>query len=417
MKTLRYILSLLFIVSAINAYSQNQNEGGSPYSIFGIGDLNYSTSTRTYSMGIAGTALFGNYVNNLNPATITKLNSTLIATNFYYGFLKSSNGVVENKISNGNILGVNIGIPFDQARGWAMTIGFNPVSLVNYKVNLNGTIDNQNYSQTYSGEGGLSRINLGMTYNLFRKISIGIEYNYAFGEIKNQNFVNFNNSNYVNTLIKKETDFQKSFVKGGVVFEIGRIFNSLTIRNLSLGFAYQSGFNLAATRDGIYSTNAGTDTIRLNNGTLDIPSLFSVGISNLFGNRYLVSGDVILQDWSKFREFGSAVQEYQNSFRAGLGLEILPDPASASFFGTMTYRLGGFYDKAYYKVSGQDVNTYGGRAGINIPLSQYNSIDFGINYSVRGKEGNGLIKDEYLSFTLSANFGELWFLRPREEDQ
>ena len=417
MNRLRNILTVFLMVISVNIYSQNQNEGGSPYSIFGIGDLNYNTSTRTYSMGIGGTALFGNYVNSLNPATVTKLNSTLIATNFYYGFLKSSNGIVENKISNGNILGVNIGIPFDQIRGWVMTIGFNPVSMVNYKVNLNGTVDEEDYTQTYSGEGGLSRINLGMTYNLFRKISIGLEYNYAFGEIKNQNFVNFNNSNYINTLINKETDFQKSFVKGGIVFEIGRLFNSLTIRNLSLGFAYQSGFNLAATRDGIYSTNAGTDTVRLNNGTIDIPPMFSVGISNLFGNRYLVSGDVILQDWSKFREFGSAVQEYQNSFRAGLGLEILPDPTASSFFGTMTYRLGGFYDKAYYKVSGQDVNTYGGRAGFNIPLSQYNSLDFGINYSIRGKEGNGLVKDEYLNFTVSVNFGELWFLRPREEDQ
>ncbi|MBV6479154.1 MAG: hypothetical protein HGGPFJEG_01915 [Ignavibacteria bacterium] len=417
MKNFRKILITMYLLACASAFPQNQNEGGSPYTIFGIGDLNYSTSTRTYSMGIAGTALFGNYVNNLNPATVTKLNSTLIATNFYYGFLKSSNGIVENKISNGNILGVNIGIPFDQIRGWVMTIGFNPVSLVNYKVNLSGKVDEQSYTQTYSGEGGLSRINLGMTYNIFRKISIGLEYNYAFGEIKNQNFVNFNNSNYINTLIKKETDFQKSFVKGGVVFEIGRLFNSFTIRNLSLGFAYQSGFNLDATRDGIYTTNAGTDTVRLNNGTVDIPSMYSIGISNLFGSRYLVSGDVILQDWSKFREFGSAVQEYQNSFRAGLGLEILPDPASTSFWGSMTYRIGGFYDKAYYKVSGQDVNSYGGRVGVNIPLSQYNSIDFGINYSIRGKEGNGLIKDEYLNFTASVNFGELWFLRPREEDQ
>ncbi len=83
----------------------------------------------------------------------------------------------------------------------------------------------------------------------------------------------------------------------------------------------------------------------------------------------------------------------------------------------MTYRIGGFYDKAFYKVSGQDIISYGVRTGVNIPISQYNSLDFGVNYSIRGKSTGGLIKDEFLNLTVGVNFGELWFIRPREEDQ
>lgn len=417
MNKMKIVLILVLLFNGICIKAQNQNSGGSPYSIFGIGDLSYYTSTRTYSMGIVGTSLFGNYVNNLNPATSTKLNSTTISTNFNYGFLKSSSGTDQNEISSGNVLGMNIGIPFDQGRGWVMTLGFNPASLVNYKIKIAGNAGGQDYTQTYSGEGGLSRINAGMTYNLFRKISIGLEYNYAFGEIRTQNFINFNNPSYTNTILGKETDFNKSFVKGGVVFEIGRIFNSLQLRNLSIGFVYQSGFNLNSFQDGIYYSVTGIDTVKLNIGTINIPSLYSIGISNLFGRKYLVSGDVVVQDWSTFSEFGSERPDFQSSVRAGLGAEILPDPNSPSFFGTMTYRFGGFYDKAFYKVSGQDVYTYGGRVGVNIPISKYNSIDFGINYSIKGKEGNGLVKDEFLNLTAGVNFGELWFIRPKEEDQ
>lgn len=417
MSKFKIIFLLFFVLTGIKSYSQNENPGGSPYSLFGIGDISYYSSTRTYTMGIVGTSLFGNYVNNFNPAAVTKINSTIISTNFNYGFLKSSNGTEQNKISNGNVLGINIGIPFDQARGWVLALGFSPMSLMNYKIKINGSSGGQSYTQTYSGEGGLSRINAAMTYNLLRKISIGLEYNYAFGEIKAQNYVNFNNSSYNNTIIGRETDFQKSFLKGGVVFEIGRLFNNLTLRNFSIGFVFQSGFNLNATQDGIYRSATGRDTVRLNNGFIEIPMLYSVGISNLFGKRYLVSTDAVIQNWSDYREFGNARKDFETSVRAGIGMEILPDPNSLSYFGRMTYRFGGFYDKAYYKVSDQNIYTYGFRAGANFPISKYNSIDFGINYSSKGKEGNGLIKDEFLNFTVGVNFGELWFLRPREEDQ
>ncbi|MEO6694087.1 MAG: hypothetical protein ABIY50_13960 [Ignavibacteria bacterium] len=412
------ILIILFILSVSGlSHSQEENSGGSPYSIFGIGDLSYYSSTRTYSMGITGVSLFGNYVNNLNPATMTKLNATTISTNFNYGFLKSSNGTLENKVSNGNVLGVNIGIPFDQKRGWVMALGFNPASLVDYKIKLDGNIGGQPYEQFYSGRGGLSRINAGMSYNILSMISVGLEYNYAFGEIKNRNFINFNNSAYTNTRINREIDFQRSFLKGGIVFEPGKIFKSKSLKNLTIGFVYQSGFKLSATQDGIYTSSSGVDTVRLNSGTIDVPDMYGVGISNIFGKNFLLSADLVMQDWSKYKEFGRSRLDFQSSFRAGLGLEIIPDPNKKSFWGSTTYRIGGFYDKGFYKISNEDIMSYGVRAGINIPLSKYNSFDLGINYSIRGKTGTGLIRDEYLNLTAGVNFGELWFLRPREEDQ
>jgi len=411
------IFFILLIIITGRSIAQEENSGGSPYSIFGIGDLSYYTSTRTYSLGITGVSLFGNYVNNLNPATITKLNATTISTSFNYGFLKSTNGTLENKVSNGNVLGVNIGIPLDQGKGWVMSLGFNPASLVDYKIRFDGSVGGQNYVQTYSGKGGLSRINAGMSYNILKMISIGLEYNYAFGEIKNRNFINFNNSAYTNTQINREIDFQRSFIKGGIVFEPGIIFKSLALRNLAIGFVYQSGFNLTATQDGIFTSASGTDTVRVNTGTIDIPDMYGVGISNIFGKKYLLSADLVMQDWSKYREFGNARLDFQSSFRAGLGLEIIPDPKNKSFWGSTTYRIGGFYDKGFFKISNEDIMSYGVRAGVNLPISKYNSLDFGVNYSIRGKTGVGLIKDEFLNLTVGVNFGELWFLRPKEEDQ
>lgn len=417
MKIKFLIVSLLFIFSNAKIYSQELNSNGSPYSIFGIGDIIYYTSPRTYSMGIVGASLFGNYINTLNPAAMTKLTATTISLSANYGFLKSASSVKQNEVSNGNVLGFNIGIPFDRQNGWTMILGFNPVSLVNYRIKQQGNSGGQNYTQTYSGKGGLSRISLGMSYNFLDKFNIGLEYNYGFGEIKNQNFINFSNSNYLNTNIKNEYDYQRSYVKGGLIFEVGKIFKSFNLRNMTLGFVFQSGFNLSTTLDGIYRNYLSTDTVRLNQGTIDIPEAYGFGITNIFGNKYLVSGDVMIQDWSKYSIFGESRSNFQKSFRAGLGLEILPHQNYTSFWQAMTYRFGGFYEKAFYQVYGQNINAIGVRVGLNIPISTYSSVDFGINYSVKGNTDNGLIRDEFLNFTAGVNFGELWFIRPKEEDQ
>jgi hypothetical protein len=417
MKIFKSILIFLLMFSGGKAFTQELATVGSPYSVFGLGDISYYTSTRTYSMGIQGISLFGNYINNLNPASLTKMNSTLISVNANYGFLKSSNDISDNEVSNGNVLGFNIGIPFDQVRGWVLSLGFNPMTLANYKIKLQGNTGSQSYTQTYAGKGGLSRISTGMSYNLFRKISLGLEYNYSFGEINEQNFINFFNQAYTNTNIKKQYDFNTSFIKGGAIFEIGRLLKNVSLNNLSIGVVYQSGFNMPATQDAIYSSSLGTDTVNIGSGFINIPDAYGFGITNTFGRKYLVSADVLFQDWTKYSEFDVTNPAFQQSIRTGLGFEIQPTPDKFGFWQILTYRFGGFYEIGNFKLRDEAINSYGIRAGVNIPITTFNSLDFGVNYSVRGTKSNGLIKDEFLNFTMAVNFGELWFLRPREEDQ
>lgn len=413
----KIFLVLILITTVRTGYSQEVLTSGSPYSVFGIGDQTYFTSVRTYSMGVQGISLFGNYLNTLNPATLTKMRSTLISVTGNYGFLNSANNNSQNQVSSGSFLGFNIGIPFDQTRGWVLSLGFNPQTLMNYRVKVIGNTGFQPYDQYYAGKGGLTRINAGMSYNILRMISVGFEYDFAFGELKQQNFINFNNSSYTNTNVKSEIDFRKSFLKGGIIFELGKIFRSFTLKDLNLGLVFQSGINLNATQDGIFGTALGSDTVRLNDGTVSIPDQFGLGITNTFGNKYLVSADVLYQDWSKYTEFNVTVPELQKSYHAGLGLEIIPSPNKPGFFQNLTYRIGGFYEKGKIVISGQDINSFGFRAGVNIPLSTFNSLDLGVNYSIKGTNDNNLIKDEFLNFTMGVNFGELWFIRPKEEDQ
>ena len=75
-------LKLLFLVLVLTGSSiaQVDKNGGSIYSIFGLGDLSYSSSNRTDGMGIMGIALYGDYTNSNNPAAWTRIPTTIFTS-------------------------------------------------------------------------------------------------------------------------------------------------------------------------------------------------------------------------------------------------------------------------------------------------------------------------------------------------
>jgi len=87
MKYKVFLISALIFVSCSNVFSQNIADEfplGSPYSIFGIGDVQYSNGIRTESMNIQGISLYGNNINNINPAANTRLAFTNISVEFSF---------------------------------------------------------------------------------------------------------------------------------------------------------------------------------------------------------------------------------------------------------------------------------------------------------------------------------------------
>ncbi len=415
----KIILILVFPLMFVSAaFAQDDFPTGSPYTIFGIGDLNYSTSIRTTGMGIQGISLMGNYINNLNPAALSQIPYTSFSVLFNYNFLKSSNGVSSVSSSNGNAFGINIGIPISQEQGWSLALGFNPYSLINYKTINNSVSFGENVKQTYAGRGGISRINIGMSYTLAKSISLGADFNYAFGDIKDLKLVEFTSSSgFTPTRILREYDYTGAYFKGGMIVELDKLLKLKKSNDFTVGFLYESPLTLTSKLDGIYTSSISTDTVSIDKGDINIPARIGFGITKKVGNRYILSSDVIMQDWSNFISYGVAQTNYQSALRIGAGVEIQPIENSESTWDKFAYRLGGFYETSYYTVNGESINRIGINAGIGIPISKYNSLDLGVSVSTRGNTTNGLIKDDMIKLTAGINFGELWFVRPKEEDR
>lgn len=415
----KIILILVFpLIFVSGVFAQDDFPAGSPYTIFGIGDLNYSTAIRTTSMGIQGISLTGNYLNNLNPAALSKIPYTSFSVLFNYNFLKSSNAVTSVSSSNGNAFGINIGIPISQEQGWSLALGFNPYSLINYKIINNSSSLGETVKQTYAGRGGVSRINIGMSYTLLKSISLGADFNYAFGDIKDLKLVEFTSSSgFTPTRILREYDYTGTYFKGGAIIEIDKLFKLKKSNEFTIGFLYESPLTLKSKLDGIYTSSISTDTVSIEKGDIDIPARIGFGITKKVGNRYMLSSDILMQNWSNFLSYGIVQPNYQSAMRIGAGVEIQPIENTEKTWDKLTYRFGGFYETSYYTVNGESINRIGINAGIGIPISKYNSLDFGVSVSTRGKTENGLIKDDMIKLTAGINFGELWFVRPKDEDR
>jgi hypothetical protein len=408
----KILFAILFF--SFNVLAQDEFPLGSPYTAFGLGDIQYLSSTRTDAMGIQGVSLMGDYVNNLNPASNAELKYTDISLSFKYGFLQLS----KSKISDGNVNGINLGIPLSNQRGFVLVVGFNSLLRSNYKIYNKITNNDVTYGATYAGNGGVSRVNLGLTYKVLGGVYLGFEYNYAFGSLTKLSYLDFGSSYYTNTYIRKENNLTGSFVKGGLIFDLKKLTKADKLNDFTLGFVYQSKLNLNSDEDAIFASSIGNDTIKTTSSDIQLPQAFGFGITKKFGQQFLLSGDVLWQQWSKFIPGNLSINNYTNSIRYGLGAEIIPPVKSdKTFWENLTYRMGVFYDKAYFSVNDQNINRFGFGVGFGIPLGNYNSIDLGVSYSLRGKSENGLILEKYLKLTAGLNFGELWFIRPKDEDR
>src|SRR5260221_8449206 len=91
------IFAVLSLLVTGSLFAQVDKNGGSLYSIFGIGDINYSTSTRTDAMGVMGIALYGKYLNSLNPAAWTRIPITSFITKVDVSRINSTDGISTSK--------------------------------------------------------------------------------------------------------------------------------------------------------------------------------------------------------------------------------------------------------------------------------------------------------------------------------
>ena len=97
------------------------------------------------------------------------------------------------------------------------------------------------------------------------------------------------------------------------------------------------------------------------------------------------------------------------SFRAGF--EFVPNRNDIRYYmKTCTYRAGIYYDQAYYKMDGNNINSMGITFGITLPVFRlYNGITLGVDLGQRASTRNNMIRERYATFNIGFNIHDIWF--------
>lgn len=170
MKTRSVIFFFLFIAH-IGSYAQILTS--SPYSRYGIGEINLPTFATPSAMGGSFIAYQQDtiapfFINASNPASLSGLRYTVMELGGQAQFTTISNSASSLKKRNMNFSYGSVGFPIKRIGGVAF--GIMPYSTVGYKITSKEELSNiGEMTYVFNGEGGVNKVFLGAGFNPFKR--------------------------------------------------------------------------------------------------------------------------------------------------------------------------------------------------------------------------------------------------------
>jgi hypothetical protein len=409
-KFLKYFLFTFLLISNLSIAQRT-----STYTRYGLGDVLYSYSARTLSMGNAGSAMINrDYVEILNPASWSNLSRTRIEFSFAYDELKLSNQDESKYYGDGIFKGFTFAFPVSEDNGIGVAMGIVPYTRINYEVQEKATNETTgNYTSTYLGKGGLSKIFLGGSYKLPIDFIIGATLEYYFGNIKYTSKVEFDNNSYYPAeyeLAYGPTGFGTTL--GFITPDMSGLLNAGSISNLRFGLSANLISKLDTDTSFISTSSTIVDSIGFGKTKMEVPMRLDAGLHIAFIKVYNIALDYIYQPWTDLKLNRINQLNLNDVHKLCLGFEYRPQRAPGiSFWEQIMFRAGLSYEMSQYKLNGNDLTQYSVFGGFALPLADENTIDFGFEYSVRGKTENNLLKEQFFKINLGISFGDIWFVR------
>lgn len=405
------LIILMLIVGTSACFAQ----GGSNYSMYGIGDIHDNLSARFESMGVAGVAVPSEYAINLsNPAMWTFLKTTRVQGGYNYTVhnasrdnnpLYTQNSLTQSAAGVSQVL-MNFGI--DTARGIDFNVGFYPYSNVNYYLRRDLTVSDDGtdyYSKTYyTGSGGVTEAYAGLSWKPFNFLRIGARANGYFGKVSAEVrtlFGDSQNQEQVNDRKDEVSGYSYTF---GLCFEplknllVGAYYEPIADFRTRLVISYDGQLN-SVKNDTSYSQKYG----------LDYPDRMGVGVSYTTG-KFIIAADWTHQDFKNFRLEGDSPAKYRAYETYGIGVSRIGSHSyRAGFWDKATYNLGCGYRQQYYSVFGTDINEMYASAGMDVRLIGNFMLNTAVTYGIRGKKTENLVREQFIRLNVNVSLGESWF--------
>lgn len=429
-RSLFFFLFSALVLAVADMRGQNTDALGTytPYSLYGIGNVEKQGTAANRAMGGLGTGVRSNrFINYLNPASITNRDTLSFMLDFGMDQknIYTSDGESSTAYNTFSVKNLVFSAPVYKKS--ALIVGIVPYSNIGYKfenyesdpaiVSQYGNVIYQKY-----GEGSINQFFVGGAMNFLENFSVGLQYMYYFGALNRHSNVIFSSDASVRN-VTTGWDYALGASSFKVGFQYFKGFGERDRYYINAGVTYTMATSLKGdyTRF-VYAEQEGmsTDTVynySTDNAKVKLPHEFSAGISVGRKDIWMVGFDYIQQNWKSSAYNGMQGTDFRphtaRSFR--VGLEYIPNMYDLKYyFKRVTYRMGAYYDQTYMNFGGNRINAVGITLGMSLPIYRlYNAFNVAVDFGQRGSVKNGLVRERYVQFVINISLHDLWFIKYR----
>lgn len=418
------LLVLVFWGSYQSAFGQT-TLGNSPFSRQPIGEAIFDGNSRSSAMGQVSIGNPGTENLNLfNPAELTQNR----VTNFETSILSVSRRVSTNagSLSSSGLILNNIAFGFPVGKTANMAFGLRPSRFLDYDVNYRSAVtgstsDTASYRLT--GTGGISKIFLSGARKINDELSIGLEAALNFGTITlEREFAVIGRRDEPISQIANEKRARWFAIKPGIMYR--KKLDSSGKRFITFS-ACSEWMTASRVRSKILSQQLTRtfedpffeDTLQSSVGNvLQIPPMYSLGISYSKNLHYQVAADFHYQNLSSFRGLDGSRSPVSSIMQAGLGVEWLPNINSTKYYNIIVFRAGINYSQQMLALNNNQTDDLRMTLGIGLPMIRKEAkftrpyVNLLLFAGQRGSISQNGLQEQYFGAGLSLVLNDLqWF--------
>jgi opacity protein-like surface antigen len=410
---------MVLIICGLSGYAQNNNTT-SPFSRFGIGDLNHYSFGRASAMG--GASLGSRHsvqVNSSNPASYNANDSLSFVFEFgldgTFSRYKSEQGNL--KTDDINFRYFSMSWPITRWMGAGM--GIQPFSDMGYEVGFTQELNGVgNVYHSYKGEGTTSKAYFGTSISPFKRFSVGANLNYIFGRLNQNTNIFFDDPNLFYFSRSEGTRLRDFSLTYGFQYD----FKLKKGEYLTLGVTFEKQTDFTVLHR-LYSSksislSSGTltdpiDSIAEGKNIIKLPTTFGIGLSYNKLNKLEINADYYYAGWGKSTFLGQTDELITNRSRFSAGFEYIPEALSIrSYVKRIKYRAGIHQENSYLKLNDRQIREIGISFGAGIPFPKSKSTaNFAVEFGKKGTTKDNLVKNNYAKLSLYLNLYDYWFVK------
>lgn len=401
-------LIIALLLSGVSLFAQ----GGSNYSIFGLGDIVFGQTAAAQGMGGAQVAYSSdNTINMYNPALWAKVKTTRLQTGYRFNqnIIDNSNSTIWQ--NNGTINGFYSIFNFDSENEISAAVMMQPATSVNYNMltNIYEIASESGQSSVvgrklYTGTGGLNFITAGIGSKIISNVYVGASVSAVIGKIEHKAHSTFNNTYSIDYHVNNTTVFS------GANYSFGLYINPISTLGVGAFYKLSPEINVENRHEYLYypQTLQNRDTTVAIDNNIKMPDFFGIGLSYTI-KRTMINVDYFSGDFKEVNIYETPQGNFSDLQRYSLGVCFLGNPNQfATMIDRISYKLGAYYQQQYYELNENRINEYALTGGLQVPIRSA-QLDLAIAIGKRGTLSNGLLNESFGKLVIDISIGDNWF--------